>query len=105
MEEERQRLRAGVPVAACDRERAEGGLSPNMDRITPADRAGWRGIVADEREVETLHEEQVRRFQRERRQAEGAVDDAEVAQHERRAEKAGYLADRLAERAESERES
>jgi hypothetical protein len=60
--------------------------------------------VTDDREAEALREKQVRRFEHERRQAEGALDDAEAAKHERRAEKAGYLADRLAERATSERE-
>ena len=59
----------------------------------------------DQADTDVLREEQVRRFQRERRQAERSDDESEVAQHERRAEKAGYLADKLAERAASERES
>ncbi len=58
----------------------------------------------DEVDVEDLREQQMRRFERERRQAERSDDDAEVAKHERRAEKAGYLAEKLAERAASERE-
>ena len=59
----------------------------------------------DQADTESLREEQVRRFQRERRQAERSDDESEAAQHERRAERAGYLADKLAERAASERES
>ena len=58
----------------------------------------------DEREAEALRDEQVRRFQRERLEAERSADDAEAAAHERRAERAGYLAEKLAERAASERE-
>ena len=59
----------------------------------------------DEHDTDVLREEQLRRFQRERREAERSGDESEVAQHERRAEKAGYLADKLAERAASERGS
>ncbi len=59
----------------------------------------------DEAEADALLEEQMRRFQHEHRQAERADDETEVAQHERRAERAGYLAEKLAERAASERES
>ena len=59
----------------------------------------------DDFEAEALHDEQVRRFERERRQAERAPDAAEAAQHDRRAERAGYLADKLAQRAASRRES
>ena len=57
------------------------------------------------RETEILRDEQVRRFQRERRQAELADDDVEAARHQRRAERAGYLAEKLDQRAASERES
>ena len=59
----------------------------------------------DERQAEELRDEQVRRFQRERREAERSDDENEAAQHARRAERAGYLADKLAERADSEREA
>ena len=60
--------------------------------------------MSGERDADALRHEQVRRFQRERREAELAPDDAEAAQHARRAERAGYLAEKLAERAASERE-
>ena len=60
--------------------------------------------MGDEREADALRDEQLRRFERERRQAERADDAAEAAQHERRAERAGYLAEKLGERAASERE-
>lgn len=59
----------------------------------------------DERDADDLLDEQVRRFRRERREADSARDDTEAAKHERRAERAGYLAEKLAERAASERES
>lgn len=59
----------------------------------------------DRDDTDCLLEEQMRRFARERREAERSDDESEVAQHERRAEKAGYLADKLAERAASERGS
>ncbi len=54
---------------------------------------------------EVMRDEQVRRLQRERREAERADDEAEAAAHERRAERAGYLAEMLDKRAASERES
>ena len=59
----------------------------------------------DERQADDLLEEQARRFERERRLAEGSDDPDEAAQHERRAERAGYLADKLAERVAGERGS
>jgi hypothetical protein len=40
----------------------------------------------------------------EREAAEAAVDDDEFAQHERRADKARYLREKLEQRAESERQ-
>jgi hypothetical protein len=54
---------------------------------------------------EAMRDEQMRRFERERREAERADDETEAAQHERRAERAGYLAEMLDKRAASERES
>lgn len=53
--------------------------------------------------TEELKIVQVEREQAERKQARTALDDAEAEQHERRAEKAGYLAEKLEQRAESER--
>lgn len=61
--------------------------------------------MTDEREAERLREEQVRRFSSERRQAETADDESEAAQHDRRAERAGYLAEKLDERATADREA
>ena len=61
--------------------------------------------MPDERQAEELRDEQTRRFERERRKAERSDDEAEAAQHERRAEKAGYLAGKLEERALRERGS
>lgn len=59
----------------------------------------------DRDDTDVLREEQLRRFRRQRREAERSDDESEVAEHERRAQKAGYLADKLAERADSERGS
>jgi hypothetical protein len=61
------------------------------------------GFVTDEPDTEALKQAQLEREQAERRRAETVPDDDEAAQHERRADKAGYLAEKLEERAESER--
>jgi hypothetical protein len=53
--------------------------------------------------TEELKLTQVQRERAEREQAEATPDEDDAAQHERRAEKARYLAEKLEERAESER--
>ena len=53
--------------------------------------------------TEELKLAQLGREQAERRRARVVPDEDEAAQHERRADKARYLADKLEERAESER--
>jgi hypothetical protein len=53
--------------------------------------------------TEELKLTQLERERAERKRAETAPDEDEAAQHERRAEKARYLAEKLEERAESER--
>jgi hypothetical protein len=53
--------------------------------------------------TEELKLTQLEREEAERERAESVPDDDEAAQHERRAEKARYLAEKLEERAESER--
>jgi hypothetical protein len=60
-------------------------------------------LVADEPKTEELKLAQLEREQAERRRAQSVSDEDEVAQHERRADKARYLAEKLEERAESER--
>jgi hypothetical protein len=60
--------------------------------------------VSDEPSTEELKQAQLEREQAERRRAETVPDEDESAQHERRADKARYLAKKLDERAESERE-
>ena len=52
--------------------------------------------------TEELKLSQLEREQAERNRAESAPDEDEAVQHERRAEKARYLAEKLQERAESE---
>ncbi len=53
--------------------------------------------------TEELKITQLEREDAERKRARNVPDEAEAAQHERRAEKAGYLAEKLEKRAESER--
>jgi len=53
--------------------------------------------------TEELKLTQIERERAERTRAESAPDEDEAAQHERRADKAQYLAEKLEERAESER--
>lgn len=55
-----------------------------------------------DRETEDLHVDQVRRELAERRRAEESDDATEERTHDRRAERAAYLREKLAERAESE---
>jgi hypothetical protein len=53
--------------------------------------------------TEELKVTQLEREQAERERARSVLDEDEAAQHERRADKAKYLADKLEKRAESER--
>lgn len=59
----------------------------------------------DPRETEQLQSAQLERERTEKQQALDAVDEHETAQHERRAEKARYLREKLKQRAESEADS
>lgn len=70
-------------------------------------RLSWRYVawMGDEQhKTEELKIVQVEREAAEREQAESALDEDEAAQHERRADKARYLKEKLEERAESERQ-
>ena len=58
----------------------------------------------DEPTTQELRLEQLRREARERKQADASIEDDEAEQHERRAQKASYLREKLEERAEAERE-
>jgi hypothetical protein len=61
--------------------------------------------MGDERETEELRELEHRREAEEEQLASaGGEPEEEIAQHERRAEKARYLLEKLDERAASERE-
>jgi hypothetical protein len=55
-----------------------------------------------EPETDELRVEQIRRERAEHARARDSVDPAEERQHERRADKAAYLKDKLDQRAESE---
>ena len=59
--------------------------------------------MADEHKTEELKVLQAEREAAERNRAESAMDEDEVEQHERRADKARYLREKLEQRAESER--
>jgi hypothetical protein len=59
--------------------------------------------MTDEHKTEELKIIQSEREAEERKRAKSARDEDEVDQHERRADKARYLREKLEERAESER--
>lgn len=61
-------------------------------------------MTEDERSPDELREEQASKARDERRHAEEATTEHEAVTHDRRAEKAAYLAKRLAERERSEDE-
>jgi hypothetical protein len=58
----------------------------------------------EEPETEELKKLQLEREADEQERAKSAPDEAETAQHERRADKARYLREKLEQRATSERE-
>jgi hypothetical protein len=60
--------------------------------------------MADEHDTGKLKARQIEQLRHERRLAQEATDEDEFAQHERRAEKADYLREKLEERERSERE-
>ena len=64
-------------------------------------RPGTLATVADPK-TEELRVEQIERERREHRRAKQAEEDPETDTHERRAERAGYLKEKLDERAEAE---
>jgi hypothetical protein len=67
----------------------------------------WRYVLRvseSDPKTEELKLTQLERERAERRRAETAPVEDEAVQHERRAEKARYLAEKLDERAESERQ-
>jgi hypothetical protein len=60
--------------------------------------------MSDEHDTQSLRKTQLKRESEERRQADVAPDEDETAQHQRRAEKAQYLGEKLKDRERSERE-
>jgi hypothetical protein len=62
-------------------------------------------VSDEEPTTQELRLEQLRREADERDRAVESEDPDETEQHERRADKAGYLREKLEERAESEREA
>ena len=60
--------------------------------------------MKDDRTTQRLREEQAEREAAEREGAAGTATEEGTAQHERRADKAEYLKEKLRERAEAERE-
>ena len=61
--------------------------------------------MPDEQDTGALKAQQIENIKQSRKLADEAGDDEELAQHERRAEKAGYLREKLEERERSEREA
>lgn len=59
---------------------------------------------SDDPTTDELRDAQLRRLRREERAAGDALDEDEAIRHARRAERAGYLVEKLEERAESERD-
>jgi hypothetical protein len=70
-----------------------------------ADAERYGLAVAEPRDTEELRAEQLARELHEKQRAEAAFEETEEAQHDRRADKARYLGEKLEERAESEREA
>jgi hypothetical protein len=60
---------------------------------------------ADDPTSEDLREEQTEKARDERRHAEGATGEHDTVTHDRRSDKAAYLAAKLAERERSEQET
>jgi hypothetical protein len=58
-----------------------------------------------DRTPDELREEQAEKARDERRHAEGATTEGEAVTHDRRSDKAAYLASKLAEQERSEQES
>ena len=58
--------------------------------------------MPDEQDTGALKAQQIENIKQSRKLAEEASDDEELAQHERRAEKADYLREKLEERERSE---
>jgi hypothetical protein len=58
--------------------------------------------MSDEEDTQELRKAQLQRELTEQKMARAAVDEEELSQHQRRAEKAAYLRRKLEERAESE---
>jgi hypothetical protein len=59
--------------------------------------------VSEDPTTQELRLDQIRREQAERKQAEQGVTADDTGQHERRADKASYLREKLEERADAER--
>jgi hypothetical protein len=60
-------------------------------------------VMDDEPDTQELRAEQLKRAMQEERLAETSGEQEEIAQHERRADKAKYLRDKLEQREASER--
>jgi hypothetical protein len=75
----------------------------NADRHRQVPCARYVLAMADEHDTEELKIVQTEREAQERELARSARDEDEAAQHERRADKARYLREKLEEREESER--
>jgi hypothetical protein len=103
--------RRDLDVIEADRSQMCGGHRLIIARPLPAataslvDLCRWRYVLGmtDEHKTEELKVIQSEREADERNRAKSAFDEDEAEQHERRADKARYLREKLEERAESER--
>ena len=83
-----------------------GRSRPGCTRAPIHEVSQWRYVLTvpdPDPKTEELKLTQLQREEAERKRAESSPDEDEAAQHERRADKARYLAEKLEERAESER--
>jgi hypothetical protein len=62
-------------------------------------------VTQEDPTTEELRVEQLQREAAERKRAGDSIDAEEAEQHERRAEKSGYLREKLEQRAKAEREA
>jgi hypothetical protein len=89
-----------IPFLAVPIARAPGAAGERANSLD------WRYVlcVTDEPTTQELKRTQLERERAERRRAKTVAGEDKALQHERRADKARYLADKLEERAQSERQ-
>src|SRR5207244_12539102 len=92
------------PLEQRARRGAAAGLGPGLGRRQRRRRGPRLGVSGEDPKTEELRLEQSEREAAERERARESSEE-ETGQHERRADKAAYLREKLEQRARSERES